>query len=132
MEEEGGITTATEGAGGQEGGGKSGGITLSCRGTTRKRPRTERSDTETEVARGETGPSQLRYKKGHITNVYLTDSDKEAIVDCVKDHEELYKTSEHFKDKARKELLWEEFERSHKLSWCASPGLTRTGHITGS
>ena len=37
----------------------------------------------------------------HMTNVYLTDSDK---------------TSEHFKDKARKESLWEEFARSRKLS----------------
>ena len=31
-------------------------------------------------------------------------------MDFVKDHEELYdKTNEHFKDKARKECLWEEF-----------------------
>ena len=44
------------------------------------------------------------HKKGHMTNIYLTDSDEEAIVDLVKDHEELYdKTNEHFKDKARKE-----------------------------
>ena len=63
------------------------------------------------------GPSQSRYKKGHMTNVYLTDSDQEAIVDFMKDQEELYnKTSEHFKDKARKESLWEEFKRSRKLS----------------
>ena len=39
-----------------------------------------------------------------MTNIY--DSDEETIVDFVKDHEELYdKTSEHFKDKPRKELL---------------------------
>ena len=31
------------------------------------------------------------------------DSDEEAIVDFLKDHGELYKTNEHFKDKARKE-----------------------------
>ena len=38
-------------------------------------------------------------------------------MDFVKDHEELYnKTSVHFKDKARKESLWEEFARSRKLS----------------
>ena len=55
------------------------------------------------------GPSQSRYKKGHMTNIYLTDSDEKEFVDFVKDHEELYdKTSEHFRDKARKELLWEE------------------------
>ena len=29
-------------------------------------------------------------KEGHMTNIYLTDSDEEAIVDFVKDHEELY------------------------------------------
>ena len=49
---------------------------------------------------GETGtsPSQSRYKKGHMTNIHLTDSDEEAIVDFVK--EELYdKTNEHFKNK---------------------------------
>ena len=31
------------------------------------------------------GPSQLQYKKGHITNIYLTDADEEAIADFVKD-----------------------------------------------
>ena len=41
----------------------------------------------------------------------------EAIVDFVKDHEDLYnKTNEHFKDKTRKECLWEEFANSRKLS----------------
>ena len=44
------------------------------------------------------------------------DSDEEAIVDLVKDHEELYeKTNEHFKDNA-KECLWEKFTNSGKLS----------------
>ena len=34
--------------------------------------------------------------------ICLTDSDEKAIVDFVKDHEELYdKTNKHFKDKAR-------------------------------
>ena len=65
-----------------------------------------------------------------MTNIYLTDSDEDAIVDFVKDHEELYdKTSEHFKDKARKEFLWEQFSKSRKLSMkVARP---RKGHITG-
>ena len=37
-----------------------------------------------------------------MPNMYLTDTDEKAIVDFVKDHEELYaKTNEHFKDKAR-------------------------------
>ena len=35
----------------------------------------------------------------------------------MKDHEELYnKAKEHFKDKARKECLWERFSNSQKLS----------------
>ena len=63
----------------------------------------------------EAGPSKLDYKKGHMTNIYLPDSDEEAIVDFVKDNEELYdKTSEHFKDKTRKESPWEKFGRTHK------------------
>ena len=38
-------------------------------------------------------------------------------MDFVKDHEELYnKTNEHFKDKARKDCLWERFVSNHKLS----------------
>ena len=46
---------------------------------------------------------------------YLTDSDKDGIVDFVKDHEELYdKTHEKFKDKARKDCLWERFVISRK------------------
>ena len=84
-------------------------------GSGRKACKDRQSDTETEAGRGET--SQSRYKKGHMTNIYLTGSDEEAIVDFVKDHEELYdKTDEQFKDKARKEGLWERFANSHKLS----------------
>ena len=38
-------------------------------------------------------------------------------MDFVKDHEELYdKTNEYFKDKARKECLWERFANSCKVS----------------
>ena len=82
----------------------------------KKRPRTGRCDTETEAAGGEAGASQSHYKKGQMTNIYLTDSE-EAIVDFVKDNEELYnKTSEHFKDKERKEFLWDQFTKIRKLS----------------
>ena len=67
------------------------------------------SEMDTEV-RGEAGISQFRHKKGHMRNISLTDSDEEAIVDFVKDHEELYdKTNEHFKVKGRKQCLWERF-----------------------
>ena len=58
---------------------------------------------ETE-GRGEASSSadcQSRCMKGHITNIYLTDSDGEA----TEDHKELYdKTSKHFKDKAMKKV----------------------------
>ena len=63
------MATATEG----------GRITLSDEGQSEKRPRVEKSDTETEAAGGEAGPSQSHYKKGYMTNVYLTDSEEEAI-----------------------------------------------------
>ena len=53
-----------------------------------------------------------------MTNIYLTDSNEEAIVNFVKDHEEMNnKTNEHFKDKARKERLWERFANSCSLSF---------------
>ena len=87
-------------------------------GMPEKSERTDRSDTEMDTyteGGGKVGTSQLHsmHKKGHITNTYLTDSDEEAIVD----HEELYNnTNEHFKDKARKECLWERFANSCNLS----------------
>ena len=55
-------------------------ITLSRDGHQEKTPMTERGDTETEAAGGEVGPSQSLYRQGHITKVYLTDSDEEANV----------------------------------------------------
>ena len=77
--------------------------------------RTDKSDTEMDTAgEGEACISQLHstHKKGHMTNIYLTDSE-EAIMDFVKDHEELYdKTNEHFKEKTRKECLSERFTNS--------------------
>ena len=59
-----------------------------------------------------------------MTNIYLTDSDAEAIVDFVMDHEELYNnTNKLFKDKTRKDCLWERFVSSTSfLSKCASLG----------
>ena len=98
-----------------------------------KRPRTEISDIETKAG-GEVAASQSRYKNWHITNVYLTDSDEEAIVDFLKDHKELHnKTSEHFKDKARKEFLWKYWSIvASSMSRCARPGLTHKGNVTGS
>ena len=46
----------------------------------KKIPRTERSDSEMDTEDGgEAGTPQSAGKKGHITNVYLTDSDEEAM-----------------------------------------------------
>ena len=86
----------------------------------KQRQRTERSESEMDTeGGGEAGTYQLlsRRNKRHMTNIYFTDSDEKAIVDFVKDHEELFdKTNKHFKDKARKDCLWERFTSSHKLS----------------
>ena len=53
-----------------------------------------------------------------MTNIYLINSDEEAIVDFVKDHEELCNktNNKYFKDKSRKECLSDRFTRSHNLS----------------
>ena len=49
-----------------------------------------------------------------MTNIYQTHLDEEGIVDLMK---ELYgKINDRFKDKARKECLWERFAISHNLS----------------
>ena len=99
------------------------------------RNRTDKSDTEKEVG-GEAGTSQShsRYKKGYMTNIYLTDLDKEIIVDFMKDHEELCdKTNDHFKDKARKACLCERVANSQTcLSRYATRGLGGKGHIMAS
>ena len=43
-----------------------------------------------------------------MKSIFLSDSDKEAIVEFVKQHKELYdKTNDNFKDKQKKERLWE-------------------------
>ena len=82
----------------------------------KERPRSERSQSEMDIeGRGEAGTSQFQYrcKKGQMTNIYLTDSDEEAIVDFIKDYEELYnKTNKHLKEKARKDCLWKRFANS--------------------
>ena len=69
-----------------------------------------------------------------MTNVYLTNSDEAAIVDFVKDHEELFnKTKEHFKDKAGRSVSGSSLPTVPScLSRCARPGLTRKGHVMAS
>ena len=60
-----------------------------------------RTDTDTDVE-----STQSRQKKGQMKSIFLSDSDEEAIVEFVKQHEELYdKTNNSFKDKQKKERL---------------------------
>ena len=98
-----------------------------------KRAKTDKSDTETEAEAEESQEHHSHEtRKGHMTNIYLMDSNEEAIVDFVKAHKELYdKINEHFKDKARKDCLWEMFANSHKLSVnvCNMCFLSRKGHV---
>ena len=48
-----------------------------------------------------------------MANIYLTDSDEEAIVDFVKDQKQLYdKTNDHFKDKV---CFWERLTSSRNM-----------------
>ena len=53
------------------------------------------TDTDTDVE-----STQSRQKKGQMSSIFLSDSDEKAIVEFVKQHEELYhKTNDSFKDK---------------------------------
>ena len=48
--------------------------------------------------------------------IFLSDSDEEAIVELVKQHKELYdKTNNSFKDKQKKERLWEQLAATRNL-----------------
>ena len=106
-------------------------------GVSETSARTDKSDTKMDTCTetgGEAGTSQWhsRHKKGHMTNIYLTDLDEEAIMDFVKDHEELYdKRNEHFKDKARKECLWERFPNNLSVKVCKT-WFDHKGHVTAS
>ena len=62
-----------------------------------------RTDTDTDVE-----TTQIRQKKGQMKSIFLRDSDQEAIVEFINQHEELYdKTNDSFKDNQKKERLWE-------------------------
>ena len=61
-----------------------------------------RTDMDTDVE-----STQSRQKKGQMKSIFLSDSDEEAIMEFVKQHEEIYdKTNDSFKDKQKKEGLW--------------------------
>ena len=51
-----------------------------------------------------------------MKSIFLSDSDEEAIVEFVKEHKELDKTNDKFKDKQRKKGLWERLAASRNLS----------------
>ena len=60
--------------------------------------------------------TQSRQKKGQMKSIFLSDSDEEAIVEFIKQHEELYdKTNDSFKDKQKKETLWEQLASTRNL-----------------
>ena len=62
------------------------------------------TDTDTDVE-----STQSRQKNGQMKSIFLSDSDEEAIVEFVKQQEELYdKTNNSFKDKQKNERLWEQ------------------------
>ena len=48
--------------------------------------------------------TESRQKKGQMKSIFLSDSDKEAIMEFIKQQEELYdNTNDSFKDKQKKE-----------------------------
>ena len=63
-----------------------------------RREKRVRTDTNTDVE-----STQSRQKKGKMKSIFLSDSEEEAIVEFVKQHEELYdKTNDSFKDMQKK------------------------------
>ena len=55
-------------------------------------------------------------QKGQMKAIFLSDSDEEAIMKFIKQHEELYdKTNDSFKDKQKKERLWEQLAATRNL-----------------
>ena len=70
-----------------------------------------RTDTDTDVE-----STQSRQKKGQMKSIFLSDSDEDAIMEFVKQHEELYdKTNDSFKDMQKKERLWEQLAATINL-----------------
>ena len=68
------------------------------------------TDTDTDVE-----STQSRQKR-QMKSIFLSNSDEEAIVEFVKQHEELYdKTNDSFKDKQKKERLWEQLATTRNL-----------------
>ena len=61
--------------------------------------------------------NSIQAEERQMKSIFLSSSDEEAIVELVKKHRELYnKTHDKFKDKLRKEGLWERLAASRNLS----------------
>ena len=59
----------------------------------------------------------VKTEEGQMKSIFLIDSDEEAIVESIKQRKELYdKTHTKFKDKQRKECLWERLAATGNLS----------------
>ena len=86
-------------------------VTEETEETEDRREKRLRTDTDTDPE-----CMHFRQKKGQMKSIFLSDSDEEAIVDFMKQHEELFdKTHAKFKDKQRKERLWETVAASRNL-----------------
>ena len=60
--------------------------------------------------------TQSRQKKGQMKSIFQSDSDEEAIMAFIKQHEDLYdKTNNSFKDKQKKERQWEQLASTRNL-----------------
>ena len=71
----------------------------------RERVLREESEKDTET---DTEAASVRSRKTHISQILLSDSDEEALVEYIKNHPELYdKGHELFKNKGHKACLWE-------------------------
>ena len=90
----------------------------------RDRERMERERREETQERGKKGArtdtdvesTQSRQTKGQMKSIFLSDSDEEAIMEFLKQHEELYdKTNDSFKDKQKKERLWQQLAATRNL-----------------
>ena len=52
-----------------------------------------------------------------MKSIFLSDSDEEAIMELIKQHEELYdKNNEKFKNKQKKERIWEDTSSHQELT----------------
>ena len=76
----------------------------------------ETEDRRKKRPRIDTECMQSKQKKGQMKSIFLRDSDEDDIMDFVKQHDEFFdKTHTKFKDKQRKERLWDTVELSRNL-----------------